>query len=321
MSEQDRIEQLDAAISENSGAPDLRALTAALRHLPDETFRAGLKASLREAATQAVVQEENKMETTTSWLRPGMHTVNPYLVTKGADEMIRFLEKTFGAKERERVKRPDGTVMHASMQVGESVVELADGNETYPPRAVALHVYVTNADETYSRAIEAGATSLHEPVDQPYGDREGSVKDASGNFWYIATHRGEVHVPLGLRTVTPYLHPEGTDKLIEFLKLAFGAEEGEVHKGPDGKVMHAKIRIGNSYIEMGEAHGQWLPMPANIHLYVEDTDASYRTALEAGATSQIEPSNQPYGDRAAGVTDAWGNNWWLATYIGETGKS
>jgi len=324
MSEQERIEQLDAAIADllsgGAGTPGLRALAATLREAPDEAFRTSLKASLIETA-RAEIKEKN-MAITTSWLREGMHTVNPYLVTTGADALIKFMEQTFGAKERERVKRPDGTIMHAEVQLGESVVELADGSEQYPPRPVALHVYVTNADETYQRALDAGATSMHAPVDQEYGDREGGVKDASGNFWYIATHRlGEMHVPLGLRTVTPYLHPKGTAELIEFLKRAFNAEEGDVHRGADGSVMHAKIRIGNSYIEMGEAHGQFQPMPAYIHLYVENTDAGYQQALDAGATAESAPADQPYGDRRAGVVDPWGNTWWLATFIGETEKN
>ena len=81
---------------------------------------------------------------------------------------------------------------------------------------------------------------------------------------------------------------------------------------------HAKIRIGDSIIEMGEAHGQWGPMPATIHLYVSDTDAVYRQAMAAGAAKSLsEPADQPYGDRMAGVEDACGNRWYIATHMGK----
>jgi PhnB protein len=87
------------------------------------------------------------------------------------------------------------------------------------------------------------------------------------------------------------------------------------HQTPDGIVHHAKMRIGDSVLEMGEAHGQFPAMPLNLHLYVPDADAVYRQALAAGATSVREPVDEPYGDRMAGVRDAFGNVWWIATHI------
>ena len=86
-------------------------------------------------------------------------------------------------------------------------------------------------------------------------------------------------------------------------------------RDPDGSVRHAEVRIGDSHVMMGEAGGEWTPMPAGIHLYVEDCDAIYRRALQAGGTSLREPADQFYGDRSAVVRDAFGNRWSLATYI------
>jgi len=80
-------------------------------------------------------------------------------------------------------------------------------------------------------------------------------------------------------------------------------------------IHHAKIGIGDSALEMGEAHGPYQPMPAMFYLYVPDADAVYLRALNAGATSTAEPADQPYGDRTAGVTDAFGNQWYIATHI------
>ena len=120
-------------------------------------------------------------------------------------------------------------------------------------------------------------------------------------------------IPDGYHTVTPYLIVEGVAGLIDFLKQAFDAVETERVPGPDGKVGHGEVRIGDSVVMMGEASGDWKPMPGSIYLYVNDTDATYKRALDAGATSLMEPADQFYGDRNAGVKDASGNMWWIAT--------
>jgi PhnB protein len=121
--------------------------------------------------------------------------------------------------------------------------------------------------------------------------------------------------PEGYHTVTPYLIGRGTAELIEFLKQSFGAEERERHLGPGGTIMHAEVRIGDSVVMMSEASDEFKPMPATIHLYLEDVDAAYERALRAGGKSLREPADQFYGDRSAGVEDAAGNQWWLATHV------
>lgn len=122
-------------------------------------------------------------------------------------------------------------------------------------------------------------------------------------------------VPDGFRTVTAYLFVPGTAKLIEFLKAAFDASEIARHDGPNGEVMYAQMQIGDSMIMLSEPREPWKPMPCGIYLYVKDTDLTYRWAIAAGATSLMEPSNQFYGDRNAGVRDPFGNNWWIGTHI------
>jgi len=121
-------------------------------------------------------------------------------------------------------------------------------------------------------------------------------------------------VPDGYHTVTPYLIVEGVPKLIDFVKTAFGATELHRMAQPDGTVRHAEVRIGDSVIMMGEASGQFKAMPASIHLYVPDSDAVYKRALEAGATSVMEVADQFYGDRSGGVKDPTGNSWWISTH-------
>jgi PhnB protein len=122
-------------------------------------------------------------------------------------------------------------------------------------------------------------------------------------------------IPEGFHTVTPYIVVSGVAKLIDFLKRAFDGKEMICHTKPDGTIGHAEVRIGDSPIMMGEACGEWKAMPCAIYLYVPDTDAMYKRALQAGATSIMEPANQFYGDRNAGVKDPCGNLWWIATHV------
>jgi PhnB protein len=123
-------------------------------------------------------------------------------------------------------------------------------------------------------------------------------------------------IPDGFHTVTPYLTVPGVAKLIDFLKQAFEAEETMPRFAlPDGRIMHAEVRIGDSMVMMGEPQAPWQPMPASMYLYVKDTDATYKRALQAGATSLMEPADQFYGDRNAGVKDPSGNVWWIATHV------
>ena len=121
-------------------------------------------------------------------------------------------------------------------------------------------------------------------------------------------------IPDGFHSVTPYLVVEGVASLVDFLKQAFDAKEIERTMLPDGTVMHAQVKIGDSFVMMGEARGESTPRPASLYLYVTDTDATYRRALQAGATSIMEPADQFYGDRNLGVKDPAGNQWWIATH-------
>jgi PhnB protein len=122
-------------------------------------------------------------------------------------------------------------------------------------------------------------------------------------------------IPDGYHTLTPYLVVADGEGLLGFLRAAFGAEVLSRTLRPDGAIANAGVRIGDSMLMVAQAREPWKPMPAGFYLYVPDTDAVYRAALAAGGASLMEPSDQFYGDRNAGVQDAWGNNWWIATRI------
>src|SRR5262249_15894735 len=122
-------------------------------------------------------------------------------------------------------------------------------------------------------------------------------------------------IPDGYHTVTPYLVVEGASKLIDFLKQAFGAEERFRFADPNGTIHHAEVKIGDSIVMLGDANDEHKPTHCSICLYMKDTDAVYKSAVQAGGVSLREPADQFYGDRTAGVKDPAGNQWWISTHI------
>jgi len=125
---------------------------------------------------------------TALWKPEGYSSVSPYLMVDGAQRVIDFLKDAFGATELRRFDMPDGTVMHAEVQIDDSVVMLADGGGPWPAFPAWLHVYVRDVDATYRRALEAGGASVQAPQ-QKEGDpdRRGGVKDPAGNTWWISS--------------------------------------------------------------------------------------------------------------------------------------
>jgi PhnB protein len=120
-------------------------------------------------------------------------------------------------------------------------------------------------------------------------------------------------IPDGYHSVTPELNVKGAAKLIDFMKQAFGAEEVMRMPGPDGALMHAEVKIGDSIVMTSDAVRE-APMPGSVFLYVNDVDGVYKRAIQAGATSLMEPTDMFWGDRFASVKDAFGNKWGMATH-------
>ena len=318
MSEQFLVDQLNEAVDAiiSRGEPiafttderiltDLASLAIELRGLPRESFKSQLRETLRRSATMSTPGTNVKKN-------PIYRTITPYLTVKRAEELVEFVKHVFDGVE---VLRTTGSAggLHAEVTIGDSKLMIG-GYASVEEKLTALHIYVPDADAVYQRALQAGATSMEEPVDQFYGDREAGIKDPSGNVWWIATHKlgpARTYIPEGMRPVTPFLHPIGAPALIEFLKNAFDAEEISREESPEGVIHHATLRVGDSMIEMGEAHGDAQPMPPALFMSVDDLEESYRRALNAGATSMQAPTNQAYG-RIAWVKDAWDNIWYLA---------
>ena len=122
----------------------------------------------------------------------GYRTLTPYLVVKDGRAQLEFIKKAFDAKVEHVSERPDGSVGHASLQVGDSKIMIGQAMAGYPAMPTAIYMYVPDCDAVYKQALAAGATSKVTPADQFYGDRNAGVEDMNGNQWWMATHVEDV---------------------------------------------------------------------------------------------------------------------------------
>jgi PhnB protein len=318
------IEQLDRAIAailmrsdaELAALPTrlrgLAAIAEDLHGMPRADFKARLKADLQRRATMSTVTSPSKA---IKLVRGMFHTVTPYLSAVRGLEAVEFVKKAFGAEELFRAQGGAGGY-HVELRLADSMLMMGGGG-TYkgPDNPASMILTVPDADAAYKSAMSAGAVSLYEPVDQHYGDREAGVKDVCGNVWYLTSRRASEHFPEGIPTVTPAFTVKGAGKFIEFLESAFGATETYRVDGPGGEPRFAMLRIGSSFVSIGEAHGEFQPMPSAMYMYVDDSDAVYKQAIESGATSVFPVSDQGYGDRLGGVTDPFGHQWYISTNL------
>jgi uncharacterized glyoxalase superfamily protein PhnB len=316
MPDRDRTEQLDRAIESAlrgealaiGADPELTRLAGIVKslcHLPEENFRTALKNELLRRAAMTISTSP----------AAGLRTVTPFIIHDQAPEMIDFMRKTFGAEELKR-KTGEAIGFYSEVRIGDSLIMIGGGTAArWGNLPSALHVYVDDCDAVYRRALDAGAVTLMgelgQPADRPYGERSAFVQDAFGNYWYIATRLGSAR---HIGAVLPYLHPEDARKQIDFLQRAFGAEEMMVAEA-GGRIMHGAVRIGDAVVELGEPEDR-AGIPTNgMFLFVEDVDAVYARAIEAGATSYRPPEDLPYGMRSAIVKDPAGYLWWPARWI------
>ena len=288
------------ALGDRELAP-LARIAADLRHCPDEGFRARLRARLERTAHMS--------STMTAPVREGFTTVTPYITVRDTG-LFAFLQTVFGAAE---TFASTGTAQgrHREVRIGDSMLMIGEtpGAGHMPAE---FHVYVDDVDATFRAALAAGATSLGEPADRPYGERSGFVRDRDGNHWFIARALTGPAVPEGVRTVTPFVHAPDAARYIEFLTRALGAVEERRDASPDGRVNYARVRIGTAAIELGAAGSEAELMPGRFYVYAADVDAVHARAVEAGATSMWAPSLAPYGEYVGGIKDPLGNEWYIA---------
>jgi PhnB protein len=248
--------------------------------------------------------------------RPGFRSVTVGLSVQNAAALVDFMVRAFDARPGEVQRSPDGGIQHGEIRIGDSLIEISEARTKWPAKPCSLHLYVPDTDAVYARAVAAGARSLTAPDNAPYGDRAAGVQDPAGNHWFIATRLDGPAVPAGFHSITPYVITRPADDVMAFARTVFGATDRIRVPAQNGGVMHAELQLGDSVIEFSDGSEQWPPRPCCLHVYVADADAAYKTALDAGAVSLYAPTDQPYGDRECGVTDAGGNQWFIATYQG-----
>jgi uncharacterized glyoxalase superfamily protein PhnB len=129
-------------------------------------------------------------------------------------------------------------------------------------------------------------------------------------------------IPDGYQTITPHLVVKGGSEAIDFYVRAFGAEELCRMPGPDGKLMHAELQIGDSKVFLAEECPEWGVLgpqngasPVTIHVYVSDVDSAYQRAVDAGATAAMPPADMFWGDRYGKLVDPFGHHWSMATHV------
>lgn len=116
----------------------------------------------------------------------GYNQLMPYLIVSDANRFLEFMQTVFGAKEKFREMRDDETIKHGEVFIGGSVIMFAQSTAQFQPQSAGMFLYVDDADEVYLKALNAGATEIMQPADQPYG-RSGGVQDPFGNIWWITS--------------------------------------------------------------------------------------------------------------------------------------
>lgn len=130
-------------------------------------------------------------------------------------------------------------------------------------------------------------------------------------------------IPEGYHTVTPYLAVDDATAAIDFYQRAFGAKERVRMAGPDGKIAHAELELGDSVVMLSDPFPQFIAKPPKelggtsigVFVYVENVDDVFRQAVDAGATPTMEPEDQFWGDRFGSLTDPFGHQWQIATHV------
>jgi len=117
----------------------------------------------------------------------GYNSVSPYFIVNGAQKLIDLLKKIFNATELRRYDMPDGTIMHAEIQLDDSVIMIGDSSSQFPPVPIVIHVYVPDVDKTFERAVEAGCEIVQKPKQGNDPDRRATFKDFAGNIWSVGT--------------------------------------------------------------------------------------------------------------------------------------
>jgi len=142
------------------------------------------------------------------------------------------------------------------------------------------------------------------------------VRDPAGNFWFIATHTtGKSYRPEILQDLNTYFSVKDAGRFLDFLEKAFGADVIQKEASGNSTIQHAKVRIGDTVVELSEGRAPWGPRAVAQHYYVENCDAVFARGLANGCKELQPMADQAYGDRSGSLLDSWGNHWYIASHL------
>jgi len=142
-------------------------------------------------------------------IREGFRAITPYLFVQDAPRLIRFISDALAGMEVYCKERADGTIMHAEMRIGDSMLMLGEAPTEFGPMPTSIYLYVTDSDRVYEKALKEGGVSVFPIMTLPSGERYGGVKDPCGNIWWIATHVEDVPPDEEERRWREFRMPEG----------------------------------------------------------------------------------------------------------------
>lgn len=193
--------------------------------------------------------------------------------------------------------------------------QMPDGRSPEPGGWNRIQLQVQDLESLYAELKNQGATFRNKIVEGK-GGKQVILEDPSGNpveLFEPKEKSASSYKPEDYATITPYLAVQNAEKLVDFLKEVFHAEDHRLMRSENGAFMHGEFRIGDSLIMIGDVRDQYDPFPGMLYIYVPDVDLTYKKALEEGASSVEEPGDQDYGDRRAAFSDPSGNKWYIAS--------
>jgi uncharacterized glyoxalase superfamily protein PhnB len=155
--------------------------------VPAQTWRSAPQGQANFSNTEQRRIGQNGPMSQVNYIPDGFHTVTPYFIVADGPAFLAFLKSGLGAEEIAVYKDGGGRIMHAQLRLGDSMLEFGEATEQYPSMKLSLHVYVSDTDALYQRAVAAGAKIVRTPRVEPYGERSAGVEDPAGNAWWIAT--------------------------------------------------------------------------------------------------------------------------------------
>jgi uncharacterized glyoxalase superfamily protein PhnB len=244
-------------------------------------------------------------------------TIYPFLRYTDAPAAMEWLGRAFLFEKQVSFPGADGTIVHAELRRGPGVIGLSSAtspNESNPWSAVRQGVYVTidEVDAHHERARSAGARIAIPLYDTPYGSREYSAWDLEGHLWGFGTY--PMGSPEGEPNVFPELVYKRGPEAVGWLERAFGFTTTVQVPGPDGKPMHAEMRLGDSTIMLNLSGPSKDGLTQAISVRVDDPDAIFADATAAGADVVQAPATTHYGARCCWVRDPEGFLWGFSTY-------